>query len=203
MGVRPRTALVTSCFLMIWTVLPAQESTPPPTPAQLAAMERVRPLVEAIWLDVRTPPATDEERPRYFWEITDRLIAIGPDVVPFVVAEIELMDPVTFHIAAYTLGRLGGPDAEAALRKAVRAADSIGGNFGVACKRYALYSLAVIGAPDALDLFQAGLSMHGVQMVPDVMLVTQMAILIGPAALPTLERQFEAYRLDPAATGKL
>ena len=203
MGVRPRIALAVTCFLMISSVVPAQESTPPPTPAQLAAMERVRPLVEAVWLDVRTPFSSDEGRPRYFWEITDRLIAIGPDVVPFVVAELELMDPSTFHFAAYTLGRLGGPDAEAALRKAVRAADSIGGNFGIACKRYALYSLALIGTPDALDLYQTGLSMHGVQMVPDVMLVTQMAILIGPAALPTLEKQLEAYRMDPEALGKL
>jgi HEAT repeat protein len=202
-GVRPRFALAASFFLMLSTVVPAQETTPPPTPAQLAAMERVRPLVEAIWLEVRTPVTTEEGRPRYFWSVTDRLIAIGPDVVPFVVAELELMDPNTFHFAAYSLGRLGGPDAEAALRKAVRAADSIGGNFGVACKRYALYGLALTGRPDALDLMQTGLSMHGVQMVPDVMLVTQMAILIGPAALPTLEKQLETYRIDPEAVAKL
>ncbi len=203
MGPRPRIALVVSCFLTISTLIPAQESTPPPTPAQLAAMERVRPLVDAIWLDVRSPATTEEGRPRFFWQITGRLIAIGPEVVPFVVSELELMDPNTFHFAAYTLGRLGGPDAEAALRKAVRAADSIGGKFGVACKRYALYGLALIGTPDALDSMQTGLSMLGVQMVPDVLLVSQMALLIGPAALPTLEKQLEAYRLDPAAVGKL
>ena len=203
MGVRPRFALAVSCFLMLSTVVPAQETTPPPTPAQLASMERVRPLVDAIWLDVRSPAKTDEGNPRYFWEITDKLIAIGPDVVPFVVSELELMDPSTFHFSAYALGRLGGPDAEASLRKAVRAADSIGGNFGVACKRYALYGLALIGTPDALDLMQTGLSMHGVQMVTDFHLVSQMALLIGPAALPTLEKQFEAYRLDPEATNKL
>jgi HEAT repeat protein len=202
-GVVPRSALAVACFLAIATVLPAQETTAPPTPAQLAAMERVRPLVEAVWLDVRSPATTDEGHPRYFWEITDKLIALGPDVVPFLVSEIDLMDPATFHFAAYSLGRVGGAEAEAALRKAVRAADAIGGNFGIACKRYALYSLALIGTPDALDLLQNGLSMHGSQMSTDLYLVSQMALLIGPAALPTLEKQLEAFRIDPATVDKL
>ncbi len=203
MGVGPRIAPVVLSFLLISNVLPAQEGTAPPTPAQLAAMERVRPLVDAIWLDVRSPAKTDDGNPRYFWEITGRLIAIGTDVVPFVVSELDLMDPATFHFSAYALGRLGGPDAEAALRKAVHAADAIGGNYGVACKRFALYGLALIGTPDALDMMQTGLSMHGAQMLPDFPLVSQMALLIGPAAVPTLEKQLEAYRLDPAATEKL
>jgi len=202
-GPAPRIAVVVSCFLLISTVVPAQESTVPPTPAQLAAMERVRPQVDAIWLDVRTPSKTDEARPRYFWKVTDRLIAIGPDVVPFVASEIDLMDPSTFHFCAYSLGRLGGPDAEIALRKAIRAADARGGQFGIACKRYALYGLALIGTPDAMDLMQTGESTHGTQMVPDLPLVTQMALLIGPAAAPALEKQLDAYRLDPAATEKL
>ena len=203
MGPGPRTALAALCFLLLSNVLPAQESTAPPTPAQMAAMERVRPLVEAIWLDVRSPAKTDEGNPRYFWEITGKLIAIGPDVVPFVVSELDLMDPSTFHFSAYALGRLGGPEAEAALRKAARAADSIGGNFGAACKRYALYGLALIGTPDVFDLLQSGVSLRGAQMVPDFLLVSHMALLTGPAAVPTLEKQLEAYRLDPAATEKL
>ena len=203
MGPGPRIALVVLCFLRIFSVVPAQASTAPPTPAQLAAMERVRPLVDAIWLEVRTPPQTDEPRPFYFWEVTGRLLAIGPDVMPFVASELELMDPSSFHFCAYTLGRLGGPDAEAALRKAVRAADAIGGRFGIACKRYALFGLALIGTPDVMDLLQAGESMHAAEMVPDLPLVTHLALLVGPAATPVLEKQLDAYPLDPAATDKL
>jgi HEAT repeat protein len=166
-------------------------------------MERVRPLVDAIWLDVRTPSKPDEEHPRYFWEVTDKLIAIGPDVVPFVTSELDLMDPSTFHYCAYALGRLGGPDAEAALRKAVRAADAHRGKFGFACKRFALYGLALLGAPDVLDLMQNGDPMLGATMTSDLPLSTHLALLVGPAAAPSLEKQLEAYRSDPAATERL
>ena len=82
-------------------------------------MERVRPLVEAVWLDVRTPSPTGEGTGRYFFDYTDRLIAIGPDVVPFMVSELELMDPNTFHLSAYALGRLGGRKGGAARAKAL------------------------------------------------------------------------------------
>ena len=115
MGQGPRIAAVMLCSMLLAPAGSSQEDTAPPTPAQLAAMERVRPLVDAIWLDVRSPPKVDDERPRYFWDVTDKLIAIGPDVVPFVASELDLMDPTTFHFCAYTLGRLGGPEAEAAL----------------------------------------------------------------------------------------
>ena len=90
-GPRPRIALAVSCFLCLSRLVRAEEPTAPPTPAQLAAMERVRPLVEAVWLDVRTPSPTGEGTGRYFFDYTDRLIAIGPDVVPFMVSELELV----------------------------------------------------------------------------------------------------------------
>jgi HEAT repeat protein len=187
-------------FAPAWS---SQEDTAPPTPAQLAAMERVRPLVDAIWLDVRSPPKGDDERPRYFWDVTDKLIAIGPDVVPFVTSELDLMDPTTFHFCAYTLGRLGGPEAEAALRKAVRAANARGGKFGAACKRFALYGLALIGAPEVIELMQTGEPMLGAQMIPDLPLATHLALLIGPPAAPSLEKQLDVYRSDPAAIANL
>jgi HEAT repeat protein len=199
----PRTALAVTCSLLIATAIHAQKGTPPPTPQQLAAMERVRPLVDAIWLDVRTPSKGDESRPRYFWEITGKLIAIGPDVVPFVTSEIDLMDPSTFHFCAYTLGRLGGPEAEAALRKAVRAADARGGRFGAACKRFALYGLALLGAPDIVDMMQTGESMHTAEMLPELPLMTNLALLVGPPAAPLLEKQLATYSGDPTATEKL
>src|SRR6185369_14214988 len=69
----PRAAVAVLCSLVMGTVGQAQDSTPPPTPQQLAAMERVRPLVDAIWKDVRGPKETDQPRPKYFSEITDKL----------------------------------------------------------------------------------------------------------------------------------
>ena len=203
MGPALRTAVIALCSVLMAPMGFSQEDTPPPTPAQVAAMERVRPLVEAIWLDVRTPPKLGEERPRYFWDVTDKLIAIGPDVVPFVTSEIDLMDPSTFHICAYVLGQLGGPEAEAALRKAVRASDSIGGKYGAACKRFALFGLALLGATDVTELIENGESMLGAEMVPELLLPTHLAIIVGPAAAPTVLKQLETYSSDPQATAKL
>jgi HEAT repeat protein len=167
-------------------------------------MERVRPLVEAIWRDVRAPANPNEEHPRYFMEITGRLIALGPDVVPFLTSEIDLADPDTFHFCAYALGWLGGKDAEAALRKAVRGADSRGGKFGRESKRFALYGLSLMGIPDVMDMMQSGeKTLFGAEMTPDFPLIAQMAILVGPPAAPLLGRQLETYRNDPKATEKL
>jgi len=202
-GAATRIALVVLCFLAIPRAVVAQENVAPPTPAQLAAMERVRPLVDPIWLELRTPSKSDQPRPRHFWEVTDRLMAIGPDVVPFLASELELMDPSTMNVCAYALGRLGGPEAEVALRRAVRAADALGGKFGIAAKQYALFGLALIGTPDALDLMQTGLSSYRAELIPDLLLTTHLAILIGPSAAPTLEKQLETYRSDPATKEKL
>ncbi len=207
MGSAPRIAIVAFCSMLLASVLCAQEShesTAPPTPAQLAAMERVRPLVDAIWREVRTPSKPGEAHPRYFWEVTDKLIEIGPDVVPFLTSELELMDPATFHFSAYALGRLGGRDAEAALRKAIRAADAGGGRFGHACKRFALYGLALLGQPETLDLVQTGdVKMHDAQMIPDFLLVAHLALLIGPTATPLLVKQLDTFGSDPTAVARL
>jgi HEAT repeat protein len=200
----PRIAVFTLGCALSWGVVPAQDSTPPPTPEQLAAQERVRPLVNAIWLDVRTPAKPDENHPRYFWEVTDKLIAIGPDVVPFLTSELDLMDPETFHFSAYALGQLGGPDAEQALRKAVRVAEARGGRFGLACKRFAVFGLALLGKPDVMDLMQSEpQSLHGAMMIADFLMMAHLAVLIGPDAAPFLAKQLDTYGSDPAATEKL
>ena len=197
-----RIAVLAFCSLIV-PALRSQEGTPPPTPSQLAAMERVRPLVDAIWEDVRSDTA-GEGHPRYFWEVTDKLIAIGPDAVPFLTSELDLMDSETFHFCAYALGRLGGPEAEAALRKAIRIADAGGGRFGQACKRFALYALALLGKPDVVDLMlNGGAYQYGLQMIPDFPIVAQLAMMIGPPAAPLLEKQLEAFRSDPGAVTKL
>jgi len=199
-----RIAVVALVLTLAVRALPAQETTPPPTPEQLAAQERVRPLVNAIWLDARAPSDPNAPRPRLFWDLTDRLIAIGPDVVPFLTSELDLMDADTFHYSAYALGQLGGPEAEAALRKAIRVANSRGGRFGLACKRFAIFGLALLGKPDVVDLMQQGEpSLHGSVMVPDYPLSAHLALIAGPATAPLLVKQLATFQADPKATDKL
>src|SRR5258706_15523761 len=197
-----RIAILLFCSTLTVPAFHSQEGTPPPTPSQLAAMERVRPLVDAIWEDVRSETA-GEGHPRYFWEVTDKLIAIGPDAVPFLTSELDLMDSETFHFCAYALGRLGGPEAEKALRKAIRAADAGGGRFGQACKRFALYGLALLGKPDVVELMLNGKAYQYGAEVIDLPLAAHLAEMIGPPAAPLLEKQLDAFRSDPAAVPNL
>jgi HEAT repeat protein len=190
------------CALLAVNTLPSEEGTAPPTPAQLAAMERVRPLVDAIWADLRDPEKPGG--PLVFWDNTDKLIAIGPDVIPFLTSELDLMEADTFNICAYALGRLGGPEADKALRRAIRAADAGGGRFGKACKRYALYGLALLGKPDVTELMlKGGAYQYGAEMISDMPLPAQLAEMIGPPAIPFLDKQLEAFRSDPEAVPNL
>ena len=190
MAPRPRLAAVLLC-LSIATTFESTAETEPPTPEQLAAMERVRPLVEAIWREVKTPnPEGELVRPGYFVEIGERLVAIGPDVLPFLTSEIDLADPATFHYSAYALGLLGGKDADAALHRAIRAADARGGKFGMACRRFAVFGLSLMGSTEVFELMQTGeKTLFGAQMVPDFPQIAHMAILVGPKAGPILDRQ--------------
>lgn len=204
MGLAARAAFLALCLTAAPIPVVGQEGQAPPTPEQLAAIERIRPVAEPIFQELRAPKANEDPDLRYFWTITDRILAIGPDVMPFLVSEVDLMDPETFNFAAYAMGRLGGPDAEAALRKSIRAADAEGGPFGRACKRFAVFSLALMGKTDAIDLMHEGAdSLHGAAMVPDLSMFAHVSILLGPSALPPLSKQLETYRADPTASDKL
>ena len=184
--------------------LAAAQTFEPPTPEELAGRERVRPAVEAIWREARTPPAKNAEpRPRYFYEVTDALIDLGPDVVPFLIAEVDLEDSQTFLFATYALGRLGGPGAEEALRKAVRRGDDRGDRFGQLSKRSAVYALALMGKADAVDVALEGEEVASTVVVPDLYLMQQIALVLGPAAVPNLTKQLETFAADPAASSKL
>jgi HEAT repeat protein len=204
--VRPATriAVLAFCSLLTINVLRSQEGTAPPTPEQLAAMERVRPQIDAIWADVRAPDPPGGGNPLEFWDVTGKLIAIGPAAIPFLTSELELMDADTFHFCAYSLGRLGGSEAEKALRKAIRIADSGGGRFGQACKRYALYGLALLGKPDVVEsMLSGGAYQYGAEMIADMPLAAQLAEMIGPPAAPLLDKQLDAFKSDPAAVPNL
>lgn len=188
---------------LAWSGLRAQEAAPP-TPEELAAREKIRPAIEAIWKDVRTPePGTERDPLVYYWQVVDKLVALGPPVVPFLESEVDLADPVTFPFAAYVLGQFPGPESEAALRKAVRVADARGGRFGGACKRYALFSLALMGKPDVLDAAQNGEEVQWTAMAPDFILMVHMAALVGHAGAPILSKQLDAYLADTESTEKL
>lgn len=195
-------APVLVCLALLVPIARAQTEAPP-TPEQLAAREKIRPKVEAIWADARSSADPDKDYVRYFWEVTDQLIALGPDVVPFLTSEVDLADPATYHFAAYALGQFPGPASEAALRKAARVADARGGRFGEACKRFAVFSLALLGDTSVLDSVQNGLEIQDTQMVPELLLMPHLAAVLGSAGTPVLTKQLATYQDDPEATERL
>jgi HEAT repeats/PBS lyase HEAT-like repeat len=178
----------------------AQDAAGVPTPEQLAARERIRPQVEAIFREIREPWEPGQDHSHYFADVTDRLIAFGPDVVPFLVGEIDLMDAQSFHYCAYALGRLGGDEAEAALRKAVRRSEERGGRYGEACKRYAVLGLALMGKPDVVDLVQDRLPIAGLEQFSELSLMALVASLAAPGDLPLLVKQLDTYAAAAAAS---
>ena len=198
-------ALLATSWALATTVVAAPKvpTTTPPTPEQLAAREKIRPKVEAIFAECRAAADPDKDYVRYFWEVTDRLMALGPDVVPFLTSEVDLADPSTYHFAAYALGHFPGPESEAALKKAIRVADSRGGRFGEACKRFATFSLALLGDTSVLDSVQNGLEIQDASMVPDILLMEHLAAIIGPPGAPILAQQLATYQADPEATDRL
>ena len=198
-------ALIAASWALAATAVaaPAIPTTTPPTPEQLAAREKLRPKVEAIWAECRASADPDKDYVRYFWEITDRLMALGPDVVPFLTSEVDLADPATYHFAAYALGHFPGPESEAALKKAIRVADARGGRFGEACKRFAAFGLALLGDAGVLDSIQNGLEVQDTAMVPDMLLMEHLSAIVGPAGAPVLTQQLATYQDDPEATERL
>ncbi len=175
----------------------------PPTPEQLAARERIRPKFEAILKDIHTPVKPGEKHPDYFVETTDALIDLGPDAVPFLAAELDLMDASTYHFCAYALGRLGGQEAEDALRKALRRSEERGGRFGSAAKRLALLGLGLMGRADVVDLVQSGIAIPGAEQYVELPFIAQLAMLTAPDSVPHLVKQLETASPDPAAAESL
>lgn len=175
----------------------------PPTPEQLAARERIRPKFEAILKDIHTPSKPGEKHPNYFVETAEALVGLGPEAVPFLAAELDLMDPPTFHFCAYALGRLGGQEAEAALTKALRRSEERGGGFGSAAKRLALFGLALAGRADVVDQVQTGIAIPGAEMYVELPLIAQLAMLTAPDSVPLLVKQLDTASADPGAAESL
>lgn len=174
-----------------WT-FPEGAAWTPPTAEQLAARERVRPAVESILAALRNPPEGPEGR-NFGVRQLRKLVALGPDVAPFLESEIELPDLFTFNIAALALGILDTPGAAEALRRADDAADRQGGRFGVDRRAMALLSLAAAGETDALTRGLSGATdVSWYEFTPDLPLLDALALHSYPASLEVLVGQLEA-----------
>jgi HEAT repeat protein len=167
------------------------------TPAQLTARERIRPEVESIVAELNAPTGSP---PGLLQKATSRLVALGPDVVPFMVAELDYPTAYTFHVAACVLGTLGGPEAVQALHKAVERSEGYPTKFGEGQKAYAITGLALAGERDALRLVEDGRWAGSFALLEDTSLVELVGLLTAPDSVPIL---LEWLALDPADEGNV
>ena len=179
---------------------PAPPSTASPTPEQIIARERVRSDVESILAELNAPAGS---APGLFQSANARLVALGPDVVPFMVAELEFPTANTFHVATWVLGTLGGPEAVEALHRAVQRSESYGGKFGAGQKAYAILGLALAGERNALRLTEDGAWAGGYAMLEETSLVELVALLTAPDSVPILLEWLELDAADEANGARL
>jgi len=122
---------------------------------------------------------------------------IGPDAVPFVVNELNQAQTPTFLFSAYSLGLIGTPEAEKALREAVESADATPGAWGELRKAFACWALTLMGRADALALMNEGqhrtshTGMHAGMSVLEAG-----ALMTGYASTPYLLAELERFNDD-------
>jgi HEAT repeat protein len=153
----------------------------------LLAQERMRAAVEALLEDYFRPAADGDERVDRAIRTAQGLAALGPDVVPYVVNELEQEIRGTYDLCCYTLGLMGTPAAKEALRAAAARAEESPGSRGESLKVWAAWGLGLAGDPDAIRLLVEGrhvVANHAVHGLTSVL--ESVAIQTSPASVPIL-----------------
>jgi HEAT repeat protein len=180
--------------LLLPAVAVAQPASPSGVAEELIERERLRATVQETYEEVLVPVEEANEQVEFFVESALRLAALGPDVVPYVVNELEQQAPRTFFFSAYVLGHIGGPAAEAALRREIERADEQWGRYAQTRKAWAAYALGLMGVAEAVDLLTAGKhSIPGYPMHADTSVLEATALLTSPASAPRLTSQLERF----------
>lgn len=185
------------CVILLSLVLaaaaPAGDPDPPAVTTgdeatdELLAQERLRASVEAILVEYLESAPRGDVRVAKAIAAAEGFVALGPDVAPYLINELEQERPGLYDLAAYALGMLGTPEAEMALRDAASRADDDPGKEAFARKAWALWGLGLQGHVDALRLAVEGrhrvanYSMHQRTSVME-----SVALQTAPACLPVL-----------------
>ena len=168
----------------------------------LVARERIRSEVEGIIAELNSP--TDIDAAELFRSTTTRLHALGPPVVPYLIAEVEQPTAFTYNVAAYVLGLIGTPEARATLEKEVeRANRREGGRFAAAQKAWALLGLAMAGGTRSLELMAEGMWTGPREMLSRTTLVELAGMVTAPESVPVLVGWLESFNTDETVQPRL
>lgn len=194
------TGLVTVLSIAI---APCAASGAVPSPEDLALREQIRPAVEAALADLREPADPSEALIDQQLRVVDALAALGPAVLPFLVAELDLPDPFTFSTSARVLGRIGTAEARAAIRKALEVADREGGGFARDRKMWCVYALAIAGDETVLlDAAGGRTPVDGYEFMEGMRVADVAAVLTVPRSRALLVARIETLRA-PAGAGEV
>jgi HEAT repeat protein len=165
-----------------------------PTAEELIRREQVRQaVVDALEL-YQAPAEEGEEKNANLVAAVADLVEVGPETVPFLVNELEAEQPNTFFFTSYALGRLGTPEAVAALRAAVAAAEQQEGDWPVMRKAWSCWALGMAGVDDAVDLLLDGRHQAATQPIHASMTVLEaIALFTAPDSIESLQRHLARY----------
>lgn len=182
-------------FFLLLILLPATaglvaaQAGPDPTTTaeEMVARERLRSAVEQALEQSHAPATSGAMKVDNFVGAADDLDRLGFDAVPYLAAELDQGLESSYFLCAYALGRIGGTDAEKALRQAIVKAERDPGDYALARKAWAVYGLALMGAPDAVDLIYQGRHLPGTSPIhTSFSLVEAAALLTAPESAPRL-----------------
>ena len=180
-------ALLASLLCCVSGAAANQDSSPAATADELIAREQLRRTVEDALELYQRYVEDGAVKNGNFLRAVDRVVAAGSGAVPFLVIELEQALPKSFFFCAYALGRLGTPEAEAALRRALEKTESEPGNYAQARKGWAAYGLALTGAADAVTLVYEGKHKAGhLPMQQGLTMVEAIALQVGSPSVPLL-----------------
>jgi HEAT repeat protein len=188
-----RHTCVIPLILVLAAAVPAAGEDPPAFTSgdeatdELLARERLRASVEALLEEYLAAGPRGEVRVDKAIATVEGFVALGPDVAPYLINELEQERPGLYDLTAYALGMLGTPEAEMALRDAAARAEDEPGKEALARKAWALWGLGLQGRVDALRLAIEGRHLvANYAMHQSTSLFESVALQTTPESLPVL-----------------
>jgi HEAT repeat protein len=130
-----------------------------------------------------------------FEQSREKLVALGPAVIPFAQSEtIGRGKAVLFLLMATVLGDIKTEDAGKALRESVTRAEKATGPVRGKKKMWACYGLALAGQPDAVDLLNSDeLPAGNIELFEKETGVEAIGTLLAPGSIPRLTAQAKRF----------
>ncbi len=161
----------------------------------LLAQEKMRDQVESLFDLCRNPPVERHTTYSACIEAADRLILLGPGIIPFMENEILQETPLLSDVAIRVLGEIPSPESARILKETVQRYDRGEQNDKTRLiKAHACFALALQGDPSSVDLVNSGRMYVGLkQFYKGIPATALTALLTAPGSESHVLKQIELY----------